>query len=162
MEKNMETNVKTTESVGTDGEVQCNESTKNNEKLFTQEEVNNIVKKRLYERKKQDQQNTEGDYSKKEKNIEERESSVTIRENRVTCREMVVENGYPKELLDILDTSDPEKFKDHAEKLSKLYRAESQNTNAPKVYPGVKPSNDHFYKSETTPFANTRHIPKQY
>ena len=58
MEKDMETNGRTTGSVGTDGEVQCNESNKNNEKLFTQEEVNNIVKKRLYERKKQDQQNT--------------------------------------------------------------------------------------------------------
>ncbi len=131
-------------------------SEQNEEKLFTQEEVNNIVKKRLYERKKE-KQNINEELEKREKAIEERESSVMLRENRVECREMVNEKGYPKKLLEILDTSDPEKFREQAEKLTELYKQEK-----PKVYPGVERSNFTPHNSGVRPFADTKHKPKQY
>ena len=136
-------------------------SQQNEEKLFTQEEVDNIVKRRLYERKKekQEHQNTNEELEKREKAIEEREHSVTLRENRVKCCEIVNEKGYPKELLEILDTSDPEKFREQAEKLTELYK---QGQEQPKVYPGVKHSNITPHKSDVRPFANTKHKPKQY
>lgn len=131
-------------------------SEQNEEKLFTQEEVNNIVKKRLCERKKE-KQNINEELEKREKAIEERESSVMLRENRVECREMVNEKGYPKKLLEILDTSDPEKFREQAEKLTELYKQEK-----PKVYPGVERSNFTPHNSGVRPFADTKHKPKQY
>lgn len=131
-------------------------SEQNEEKLFTQEEVNNIVKKRLCERKKE-KQNINEELEKREKAIEERESSVMLMENRVECREMVNEKEYPKKLLEILDTSDPEKFREQAEKLTDLYKQEK-----PKVYPGVERSNFTPHNSGVRPFADTKHKPKQY
>ena len=80
-----------------------------------------------------------------------------LRENRVECREMVNEKGYPKKLLEILDTSDPEKFREQAEKLTELYKQEK-----PKVYPGVERSNFTTHNSGVRPFADTKHKPKQY
>ena len=136
-------------------------SQQNEEKLFTQEEVDNIVKRRLYERKKekQEHQNTNKELEKREKAIEEREHSVTLRENRVKCCEIVNEKGYSKELLEILDTSDTEKFREQAEKLTELYK---QRREQPKVYPGVKHSNITPHKNDVRPFADTKHKPKQY
>ena len=132
-------------------------SEQNKEKLFTQEEVNNIVKNRLYERKKE-KKNINEELDKREKDIEERESSVKLRENRVECCEIVNEKGYKKELLEILDTSDPEKFREQAEKLNELYKGKEEEK---RVYPGAE-RNIIKRKSDVRPFADTKHKPKQY
>lgn len=83
------------------------------EKLFTQEDVNRIVSERLKRHSGQMAGQTSA-------NDAEREKSLTARENKLTCREYIVEKGYPSDLLDALDTSDPEKFKENADKLAKL------------------------------------------
>ena len=78
------------------------------EKTFTQEEVNRIVQERLAREKKKtaDQETTESNEGK-----DEHETSVDLRENRVECREFIAEKGYKKELLDILDTSNADTFR---------------------------------------------------
>lgn len=84
-------------------------------KLFTQAEVDNIIRERLARERAKNapQEPTEE---------EKRAKDLSIRENRLSCREYVMENRLPAELLDVLDTSDHEKFIKNAEKLSGLLR----------------------------------------
>lgn len=82
------------------------------EKMFTQDDVNRIVSERLArdrESRSAQQQN------------DERESALKAREAKFDCREYVTVNKYPVELLDLLDTSNVDKFKETVEKLSDLF-----------------------------------------
>ncbi|MBQ8358562.1 MAG: hypothetical protein IJX37_01420 [Oscillospiraceae bacterium] len=82
------------------------------EKMFTQEEVNKIVSDRLArDRDKRSTQQQE----------DERESVLKAREAKLDCREYVTEQKYPVELLELLDTSDVDKFKETVEKLSDIF-----------------------------------------
>lgn len=78
-------------------------------KTFTQEEVNRIVQDRLARERRGTGQT-----------IEERELDLTRRENRMKCAEKLTEAGYPKELLDILDTSNAETFMENVGKLAAM------------------------------------------
>ncbi|MCR4903887.1 MAG: hypothetical protein K6A23_13580 [Butyrivibrio sp.] len=101
------------------------------EKLFTQTEVNEIVKERLSrERKKMSAQNND---------FEELESNLNIRANVLDCREYVMEKGYSKELLDILDTSNAENFKSKADALNELYKKQSAAALYPVLNDGGEP-----------------------
>ena len=91
------------------------------EKLFTQEQVNEIVKKRLAKVKQQEGAEPPEDYSEKSTKLTEKEAELTAKENRLNCQEYVIEKGYPKELLDTLDTTDVEKFKERADMLNGIY-----------------------------------------
>lgn len=131
-------------------------TTEQQEKTFTQEEVNRIVKERLARLKSKyetDQETTE-----EESQLDEKEKAIALRENRVTCMEYVAENGHKKELLDILDTSDPEKFRSQAEKIVELYGEPEQK----RVYPGTKQNPVSIRPEKTNPFPNVKHTPKQY
>lgn len=83
-------------------------------KLFTQEQVNEIVKKRLAKVKQQEGMEPPEDYTAKV-------AELTAKESRLSCREYLIEKRYPKELLDTLDTSDVEKFKERADMLNGIY-----------------------------------------
>lgn len=80
-------------------------------KLFTQDEVNKIVSERL-NRERMKAVPTEQ---------ETRELELSKRESRLECREFLLEKKYSTELLDILDTTDVNKFKETSEKLAKLF-----------------------------------------
>lgn len=84
-------------------------------KMFTQEEVNNIVRDRLARErfKNSPQEPTEE---------EKRMNYITARENKLACREYVMEQGLPAQLLDVLDTSNHEEFKTKAEIVSGLLK----------------------------------------
>lgn len=85
------------------------------EKTFTQEEVNKIVSDRLArERAKVDEAKTNAN--------EQRENELTARENRLACKEYLLDNGYSTELLDCVDTSDIETFKNKVETIQKIQR----------------------------------------
>ena len=84
-------------------------------KLFTQAEVNDIIRDRLARERAK---NVPHEPTEEEKRAKE----LSIRENRLSCREYVMENRLPAELLEVLDTSDHEKFIKNAEKLSGLLR----------------------------------------
>lgn len=73
------------------------------ERLFTQDEVNRIVKERLQrERSKANNEQNEQTAA--------RAAELNARESRLICKEFVLDNGYPPELLDAIDTSNPEEF----------------------------------------------------
>lgn len=77
-------------------------------KTFTQEEVNKIVSDRLArEREKLAQQPQE----------DEREKALKARESRLDCRDYLDSKKYPAALLEVLDSSDVDRFKVAADKL---------------------------------------------
>lgn len=90
------------------------------EKTFTQDEVNQIISDRLKrERAKQNEPSEKPEGSAK---FEEKERDLSARENALQCRELIAINKeYPKEFLDVLDTSDFKKFKENADKLLKAF-----------------------------------------
>lgn len=83
------------------------------EKKFTQADLDRIVKDRL----------KRSDEAKEKAHSEEIaaiQKSVTERENRLACREYLLDKGYPADLLEIIDTSSPEEFKKKADKAYNL------------------------------------------
>ena len=81
-------------------------------KMFTQDQVNKIVSERLaQDRKARSTQQQEDD----------KELALKARESKLDCREYLSEKKYPAELLEVLDTSDVEKFKEAAEKLQAIF-----------------------------------------
>ena len=85
-------------------------------KLFTQEEVNTIVRDRLARERAK---NTPPEPTEEEKRLKD----LTDRENRISCREYVLEHGIPAQLLEVLDTSNHEEFKKKADIVSGLLKA---------------------------------------
>ena len=91
-------------------------------KTFTQDEVNRIVSDRLSRERAKFEQPPRND----------RERELDARESALQCRELISgDNKYPKEFLEVLDTSDFEKFKKNADKLLT-------------AFPGLSPSAPHF------------------
>lgn len=89
-----------------------------NERLFTQEEVNKIVSDRL-----------ERDRAKRTSAAanDELQKAAELKawESRLTCKEYLIENGYAPELLDCVDTSDVESFKNKIEKIQSIPRTKA-------------------------------------
>lgn len=93
-----------------------------NGKMFTQEEVNRIVSDRLArEREKQTQQPED----EREKALREREEALKIRESKAACqdymRELSISDKYKSVLLEVLDTSDADKFKTAVDKITDTF-----------------------------------------
>ena len=73
-----------------------------------------------------------------------------MKEKRIECSKIVVRKHYPHELLDILDTSDPEDFEDKAEALSKVgFRS---------PYPDYVPETIHGSPKSMS----SKHVPRPY
>lgn len=70
-------------------------------KMFTQEDVNRIVSERLAR--------------ERDKLVDDREKDLKAREARLDCRDYLDSKKYPAKLLDLLDSSDVEKFKTAAD-----------------------------------------------
>lgn len=88
-------------------------------KVFTQEEVNQIVSDRLArERAKQP---TEDD----------REKALKAREARLDCWDYLNSKKYPADLLDVLDCSDVEKFKTSVDTMVEKFPAMVQAQTPP-------------------------------
>lgn len=120
-----------------------------NEKMFTQEQVNEIIKKRLKGQK-------EIESSVQEMNT--RAAELTARENRLSCREYLIEKGYPAELLDIIDTSDVETFKNKADKASGVFESRQQN----QFVAPLASTEPAMWDAIGASFEDTKHTPKQY
>ena len=90
------------------------------EKLFTQDDVNRIVSERLARERAKSEPSA----------IDERESQLKARESRLDCRDYLEELSKGGKaasgvlgLLDVLDTSDSEKFKQTVSALLEIGRA---------------------------------------
>lgn len=94
-------------------------------KTFTQEEVNRIVSERLTrEREKFTQQPQE----------DKREKALKAREARLDCRDYLDSKKYPAALLDVLDSSDAERFRTAADALVKAFPSVVQTDMIPPPY----------------------------
>ena len=122
---------------------------KEGEKLFTQEQVNEIIRKRLKQQKENSVSTPENDA---------RATELTKRENRLNCREYLLDKGYPAELLDIIDTSDVEAFKSKADKASQVYGSRQQDTFVAPLA-STEPTS---YNAVGSVFENKKHTPKPY
>ena len=117
--------------------------------MFTQEQVNEIIKKRLGRQKEEETD---------EQELKAREKELTARESKLSCKEYLIEKGYPAELLDVIDTSDVETFKNKADKANDVYFRMQQAQN---VAPLANLDNSN-YDAVASAFVDTKHEPKQY
>lgn len=92
-------------------------------KLFTQEEVNNIIRDRLARERAK---NTPQEPTEEEKRLKD----LNDRESKLVCREYVMDQGLPSQLLDVLDTSNHEEFKNKADIVSGLLKTSNSTGKA--------------------------------
>lgn len=121
---------------------------KEGEKLFTQEQVNEIIRKRLKHQKESSVSTPE---------MDARAADLTKRENRLNCREYLFDKGYPVELLDIIDTSDVEAFKSKADTASRVYGSKQQEAFVAPLA-STEPS---MHNNIDSAFKNAKHTPKK-
>ena len=128
------------------------------EKLFTQAEVDRIVKERLKRVKVKAAEEQESESVKKAANLAQREADLNARETKLKCKEWLHDQGYSKDLLDILDLTDFETFKKKADKVVQL-SAGMKTKSAPvasESITGNDGAGDGFSKE------NSKHKPKPY
>lgn len=106
-------------------------------KMFTQDEVNRIVSERLTrEREKFTQQPQEDE---REKALREREQAIAARENRYKCEDYLKEANITQrrwsDFLEVLDTSDFDKFKAIVDRLGDPFVLHTVTTGAPTPMP---------------------------
>lgn len=95
-------------------------------KTFTQEEVNRIVSERLARERE------------KLPKDDEREKALKAREARLDCRDYLDSKKYPAALLDVLDSSDVEKFKAAVDNMVGKFPGVVQSQEVPPPYcPGT-------------------------
>lgn len=125
-----------------------------NERTFTQTEVNRIIKDRL------ERERAKAKSAEISPEMEQRLADLDARESRLNCREYLVENDMPSELLDIIDTSDVDNFKSKAEKAHALMESRRQKMDddlyGVPMFSGESRTGDPVAQG----FANTRHEPK--
>lgn len=81
------------------------------EKLFTQAEVEEIIKNRLKRVKNKHSEEEAAALQAARSEIEEREKTLQAKETRLQCKEYLMSENLPTDLLDAIDTSDFEQFK---------------------------------------------------
>lgn len=82
-------------------------------KTFTQEEVNTIVQDRLAKEK-----------AKYEKQLEDMQADVARREKRLDAQEKLKEKGLPAELVDLVNLNDEKSFNTSLELIERTYKQE--------------------------------------
>jgi len=113
-------------------EVSNSTETHDAERLFTQEDVNRIVQKRLAGRKAEQKANDEIIEERLTEALADRTKELDAKEHRLDCKSYLIDNGYSSDLLDIFDTSDVELFKKKVVAVNELYATKSHQ------YPSVK------------------------
>ena len=122
-------------------------------KMFTQTEVDRIIKERL-----------ERDRAKRSpaepSEAEKREAELTARESRLSCREYLLDSGLPSSLLDAFDTSDINRFKKAVDSVSGLIAERARGMEPAPLYNNQAPPANG--KPETGFERGKKHTPKQY
>lgn len=93
------------------------------EKKFTQGDLERVLKERL---KREREKLLSGNpfsaaLEAEKKKLADRSGELTKKETVLSCKEYLLNNNYPVELLDIIDTSDLDIFKAKALKAAKLW-----------------------------------------
>lgn len=80
------------------------------QKTFTQAEVNQIISERLSRERAKTEPTQE----------QMRVDELNAREAKLSCKEYLLEKGYDSRLLDVLDTSSPDTFRQAADLLQEI------------------------------------------
>lgn len=142
--------------------VEETKGTERQQKLFTQEEVDTIIKKRLGRVKEENSKELEEkqaklskEYETKEstltKQLEEKEYALKQREIKVNCKEYLIKKNYPAELIDIISAESEENFIAKVEQLITLTQKQYVAPLADYESSGIKKQDDFF---------NTKHKPE--
>lgn len=118
------------------------------EKMFTQSELNEIIRIRLERERAKNKPSEPTEEETKQKEL-------AARESRVSCKEFLLDSGYSMEFLEIFDTSDLDTFKDKCLTVVGMIRKAE----------GSDPSYDPSYGLAGGPDAfarTTTHTPRQY
>lgn len=149
----MEDNTKTKENVEETVEDQTEISFEETEeaasqsKLFTQEEVNEIIRKRLSKVKKNEVSDSD---------LMTREKELTKRESYLNCKEYLIRSGYDMDMIEIIDTSDFEKFIKKADLMNKKLGEREKKAAVPLRNP------DPLIKESKFSILDDKHVPRDY
>lgn len=117
-------------------------------KLFTQKEVDEIVKKRLSRKEK----NINGEVDKRVSDELEKRS------NALDCKEYLIENNYPKDFMEIFENENIDNFKIKVDKVMALIKANKKEVVPPLKNPEIgRLYNDDYAKG----FSVKEHVPKK-
>lgn len=131
-----------------------------NERMFTQDEVNRIIKQRLAKVKETNMATEEEIARMVDEATAARNAELDTKENQLNCRLYVAEKGYPKQLLDALDTSNLDNFKQKADSLMSAFV--HRNTQAPIGSAEPSYSGKQGGEIEMAFSQEQRHTPKQW
>lgn len=148
MEDNTKTNENVEETVEdlTDNSFEETEEAAKPDKLFTQEEVNEIVRKRLSKVKKNEVSDS---------NLMTREKELTKRESYLNCKEYLIRSGYDMDMIEIIDTSDFENFIKKADLMNKKLGEREKREAVPLRNPDPLINESKFSIYD-------KHVPKKY
>lgn len=101
------------------------EACKPKSRTFTQDEVNKIIADRLAREKEKSSVAAAEQYTAKLNELETMKS-------KLECKEFLMDNDYPMEMLEVMNTSDVEQFKANASKLfDTIARGTKRTVSAP-------------------------------
>lgn len=106
-------------NIPTEGAENADQSGENKEKMFTQEEVNKIVKSRLSR-----DRDTRSNQESREQTLRDREQSLLV-------REALLDRGMPKELSDIIKFSDEKDLDSKLDILDNLLSSNKKEPDSP-------------------------------
>lgn len=107
------------------------------ERTFTQSELDRIVQDRLARDRA-----SRPTASERERDLAEREQKLAAREAYIECREHLKESGLNMKYLELVDTSDPEKFKAAVKELQEVARPQNYRMSLSHQYGGEGSDND--------------------
>lgn len=103
-------------------ETKATAAEKQEARTFSQEEVNAIVQKRLAEEKgKAQKQQASPEADERDKVLQERENKLVLSERKFNAKQLLAEERLPTELIDFLDYSTDDTYKDSITKLSDIF-----------------------------------------
>lgn len=111
-------------------------------KMFTQEEVNSIVKERLARERAKGQtsgtaDNPAAELDSEKTQLENDRQKLQDERNAFECERYCKENGIDTKLVDLIGSIDPEEFKEKAESLRNIF-ANSKNSQAGACVTGLR------------------------
>jgi hypothetical protein len=128
------------------------------EKTFTEEEVNEIVRKRL-ERYKE-KHGTSEEAAQKLADLEAREADLNKRAFKLECAEYVRSKGYDADMLEIIDAEDIDTFKHKADRFSEMIESRPFRSAPPLGNPEMPEESIDDKLSDAFSFGS-KHKPKQ-
>ena len=128
------------------------------EKLFTQAELDRIVGERLKRVRADQRAAASEEQTAQAEALQQREAELVNRENRLICREYLSQKGYPADLLDVLDTSDPESFQKKADATFGIMRTNWRQFEPAPLADPEPPA----YNTDTAFAPGVKHVPKPW